>query len=64
MLSPKCNKAAIKGFPFPEDNLNFPPIFEIVEGNLLMKGTKNEFAFIFDIDKQKWITTIRVKAGE
>jgi len=63
MLTPVNNQAKTKSFNFPEKNLSMPPVFEMNEGNLLMKGNKNEYSFIFDIDKNKWITPVRVKAG-
>ena len=63
ILSPTSNQAKIRGVLFPEKNLQMPPVFEMSEGNLLMRGAKNEYTFVYNIKNKKWITPVRVKAG-
>ena len=64
MLTPVENMAKVKKIPFPEANLALPPVFELIDGNLLMRGKRNEFLYIYDIDNKKWIRTFQQKAGE
>jgi hypothetical protein len=63
MLTPNENEAKIKQIKLPADNLTLPPIFELVDGNLLMRGQRNEFSYTYDIDKNKWLANSS-KAGE
>jgi hypothetical protein len=62
MLTPVENKAKAKKIALPEENLALPPIFELSDGNLLLKGPKNEYLYIYDIDNKKWIKSSQ-KAG-
>jgi len=63
MLTPVKNSARIKKIPLPANNLELPPVFELAEGNLLMRGQRNEYVYVYDIDNKKWIKST-IKAGE
>ncbi len=56
MLAPVANQAKIKKYVFPHSNLAMPPVFEISKKNLLMRGAKEEYKYIFNIDTEKWET--------
>ncbi len=64
VLVPSKNKAKIDNFKFPEPNLSMPPVFEISNRNLLMRGQKNEYKFIFNIEDEKWEVINTPKAGK
>ncbi len=64
MLKPIANQAKIYDFALPAANLKMPPVFEINNKNLLMRGAEHEYTYIFDIDKEKWqINNNYPKAG-
>ncbi len=62
MLTPVKEEAKISGFLLPEDNLRMPPVFEISNKNLLMRGADKEYSYLFDIDNEKW-ENLTPKAG-
>lgn len=53
ILTPNENEAKVKEIPLPGSNLALPPVFEISDGNLLMRGAKNEYSFIYDIENKQ-----------
>jgi len=63
MLTPVANSAKVRKIALPEKNLALPPIFELADGNLLMRGQQNEYLYIYDIDNKKWIKS-SIKTGE
>ena len=63
ILTPVLNEAKVKSIALPESNLVLPPVFEITNGNLLVRGINNEYSFIYDIDKNVWIKNY-IRAGE
>lgn len=62
MLTPKGNQAKLNKFEFPESDLQMPPVFEINNKNLLMRGENKEYTYIFNIDNEKW-ENLTPKAG-
>jgi len=64
ILTPAENSAKVKRIKLPEDNLALPPVFEISNSNLLMRGEKNNYSYVFDIDNFKWLQNIFPKAGK
>ncbi|MPM58997.1 hypothetical protein SDC9_105834 [bioreactor metagenome] len=63
ILTPSNNTAKVKCILLPESNLKLPPVFELTDGNLLMRGEKREYSYVYDIDNEKWIKYTS-KAGE
>jgi hypothetical protein len=63
MLTPVKNSATVKKIPLPAKKLTLPPVFEISDGNLLMRGQQNEYIYVYDIDKNSWKSST-IKAGE
>jgi hypothetical protein len=63
ILTPVENTAKVKNVLLPEANLSLPPVFEITNGNLLVRGTKDEYSYIYDIDENTWNRNYS-KAGE
>ncbi|MDR0926839.1 MAG: hypothetical protein LBO69_03625 [Ignavibacteria bacterium] len=62
VLTPSENEAKVKSFPLPNSNLKLPPVFEVSDGNLLMRGDNKEYSFTWDVENNKWIT-YSTKAG-
>ena len=63
MLTPVKDKAKVKKIPFPEKNWALPPVFELIDGNLLVRGKRNEYLYIYDINKKKWVKTFQQAGG-
>ena len=63
VLTPSKNTAKVKPIKLPQNNLSLPPVFEISNSNLLMRGEKNDYSYIFDIDNLKWLQNVLPKAG-
>ena len=53
ILTPVKDKAKAKKLMLPQSNLQLPPVFEISDKNLLIRGQKNEYSYYLDIDKLK-----------
>jgi hypothetical protein len=64
ILIPNENEAKIKSVIFPEEITLTAgsPVFEIVDGNLLVRTPDSKISCTWDIDNQKWIINT-TKAG-